>query len=404
MRAFVYYVVCWSTIAILVPNGWWWVPVLALLTTAPIIVFYARRGWGNYPTAAFRLFIVRPVLYVQAMLPLVSAAGIIGLALGAVFGEPVLGGRIGAGVVFGLLLVLFGLGYIGSKRLVTRDVRVTVPGLPAEFAGLTVAQISDLHVGPQTSQAFLRRIADTISAMNPDLVAITGDLIDDRSEDVPAFVSGLGSLRAPLGVYVIAGNHDIYAGWAEVERSLRERLNARILVNETQVIQRGSARLAIAGTGDPAGRRALRGAPNLSVAPDVDKTLAGVPAGVTTIALAHNPALWPGLAERGVALTLSGHTHWGQFAIPQLGWSLASPFQARAMGVHRDGSSMLYIHPGTGYWGLPFRLGAQPEVTRITLEPGEEPAIEMAPARSATRCGARQRRQRSAPRREPATA
>jgi uncharacterized protein len=399
MRAFLYYVLSWSTIALLVPGAWWLlVLALALFTTAPILVFYARRGWGSYPTAAFRLFVVRPVLYVQAALPLVSLAAVIGLIIGAIVGEPIAGGRIAASMMFGVLVILFALGYIGSKRLVMRDVRVTVPGLPAEFANLTIAQISDLHVGPQTSQAFLRRIARTIDELNPDLIAITGDLVDDRAEDVGAFATGLAALHAPLGVYAIPGNHDIYAGWPDVERSLRSRFPAAVLVNEAHVLSKGGARLAVVGTGDPAGRRTG------SAAPDIDRALANVPSGVTAIALAHNPALWPALAKRGVALTLSGHTHWGQFAIPRLGWSLASPFQARAMGVHRDGQSMLYIHPGTGYWGLPFRIGAEPEVTRITLTPGDEPAITMAPARSARPCGARRRQQQSAPRPEPATA
>jgi uncharacterized protein len=394
MRALVYYVLCWSTIAILVPGQRWWVLAVAVATTWPIVLFYARRGWRRYPTAAFRLFVVRPVLYVQLALPFVSVAGFLGLCVGAIVGAPLAGGRIAAGVVLGVLALLFAAGYVGSKRLVVRDVTVTVPGLSAELAGLTIAQISDLHVGPQTSQAFLQQIARTVAGFSPDLIAITGDLVDDRAEDVAAFAEGLGALRAPLGVYVIPGNHDIYAGWEEVERSLRSRTNATILVNVSHVI----GRLAIVGTGDPAGRRVGSGAP------DIDKALGGVPEGVTVIALAHNPTLWPALAERGVSLTLSGHTHWGQFAIPQIGWSLASPFQARAMGVHKDGQSMLYIHPGTGYWGLPFRLGAQPEVTRIILVPGDAAAIAMGPARPATPCGAERRRQRSAPHQEPAPA
>jgi uncharacterized protein len=397
MRALVYYILCWSTIAILVPGQRWWVLAVAVATTSPIVLFYRRRGWRRYPTAAFRLFVVRPVLYVQLALPLVSGAGLLGLGVGAIAGAPLAGGRIAAGIVAGLLVLLFAAGYVGSKRLVVRDVGVTVPGLPAELAGLTIAQISDLHVGPQTSQAFLQQIAQTVAGLSPDVIAITGDLVDDRAEDAAAFADGLGALRSPLGVYLIPGNHDIYAGWAEVERSLRSRFPAAVLVNASHMIQRGSARLAIVGTGDPAGRRAGNGAP------DIEKALRDVPVGTTVVALAHNPTLWPALAERGVSLTLSGHTHWGQFAIPQLGWSLASPFQTRAMGVHKDGQSMLYIHPGTGYWGLPFRLGAQPEVTRITLVPGEA-AIAMGPARSATPCGAERRQQRSAPHQEPAPA
>jgi predicted MPP superfamily phosphohydrolase len=400
LRVLVYYFLCWSTIALLVPGGQWWVLALALLTTAPLVVFFARRGWRRYPTAAFRLFVVRPVLYVQLTLPLVSLAGIVGAGLGALFGSPLIGGRIAAAIVLGVLLLLFAFGYVGSKLLVVRDVRVTVPGLPTEFDGLTIAQISDLHVGPQTSQAFLRRIARTVAGIGADVIAITGDLVDDRSEDVGAFVTGLGALRAPLGVYVIPGNHDIYAGWTDVERALRSRPETNVLVNASKIIERGAAKLAIVGTGDPAGRRGGVGAP---AAPDIDRALAGVPAGATVVALAHNPALWPALAAKGVDLTLSGHTHWGQFAIPRFGWSLASPFQARAMGAHRDGDRMLYIHPGTGYWGLPFRLGAQPEVTRITLAKGSEANITMAPAR-ATSCGAEPPRQRSAPRQEPSPA
>jgi len=91
--------------------------------------------------------------------------------------------------------------------------------------------------------------------------------------------------------------------------------------------------------------------------------------------LAHNPALWPAIARRGASLTLSGHTHHGQFSIPRLGWSLASPFLEHAMGVHRLGGSLLYIHPGTNYWGIPFRIGALPEVTVLTLRQAQESDI-----------------------------
>jgi predicted MPP superfamily phosphohydrolase len=95
-----------------------------------------------------------------------------------------------------------------------------------------------------------------------------------------------------------------------------------------------------------------------------------VPPGAFAIVLAHNPALWPELAARGVPLTLSGHTHYGQLAIPRLGWSLASPFLEHAMGVHTRNGSTLYINPGTNYWGIPVRIGTPPEVTVLTLHRG----------------------------------
>jgi uncharacterized protein len=374
VRAALYYLLCWSVIGWVVPAtiaGRWIVLVLAVATTAPLVAFIVRGGWRAYPTAAFRLLVIRPILYTQLLLPLVAGGSLLGLAVGTVLGHGVDGGRLGAEIVLGVMGVLLTIGYIGSARLVRRPVNVTVPGLPAPWEGVRIAQISDLHVGPHTPRRFLARIADTIAALKPDLIAITGDLVDDRAEDVVHFAAAVGGLQAPLGVYLIPGNHDVYAGWEDVEPQLRAMLpNATLLVNDARILTRGGASIAVAGTGDPAGRLGPAG-----VAPDIDLALSAVPPGTTTIALAHNPALWPALAKRGVALTLSGHTHWGQFALPRLGWSLASPFLARAMGAHSEGDSMLYINPGTGYWGVPFRIGAGPEITVITLRRGAPAAI-----------------------------
>jgi predicted MPP superfamily phosphohydrolase len=374
LRAALYYLLCWSVIAGLVPSSGasrWAVLGLAVATTAPLVAFIVQGGWIAYPTAAFRLFVVRPVLYTQLLLPLVAGAGLLGLLVGTPFGVAVTAGRIAALAVLGLMVTLLAAGYMGSARLVRREVEVTVPGLPAAWSGLRIAQISDLHVGPHSSRRFLARVVDAVAGLHPDLIAVTGDLVDDRAEDVAHFAAGVRALRAPLGVYLIPGNHDVYAGWDEVERRLRESLpEATLLVNDARVLTRDGESVAIVGTGDPAGRRGAGRA-----APDIDRALRAVPANTTVVALAHNPALWPALAERGVALTLSGHTHWGQFALPRWGWSLASPFLARAMGAHADGDALLYINPGTGYWGLPFRIGATPEVTLVTLRPGPRAAI-----------------------------
>jgi|GEM_PF-292425 len=396
VRVLLYVVVCWSMIALIwppsIPGGRWWVALLAILATLPPILFVRGGGWRHYPTAPFRLFVVRPVLYMQAALPLVAGAALLGLLVGAPFRAPLLGGRIAAATVLTLIALLAIVGYIGTRRLVVRRVDATIPSLPTEFDGLRIAQLSDLHIGPQTSRRFLARVVRTTERLAPDLIAVTGDLIDDRVEDVDAFAAGMRGLDAPLGVFLIPGNHDVYAGWQGVAARLAETVPATILVNEGQILSRGGARLALVGTGDPAGRG------DGDVAPDIARTLGGVPPGVPVIALAHNPALWPALAERGVALTLSGHTHWGQFALPQLGWSLASLFLARAMGVHESDGALLYIHPGTGYWGIPFRVGARPEVALVTLHTGPTAAIAMSEARPATTAESAARHPRSAPR------
>ena len=365
--------------------GWtwysFWIVLGALVFTVTLLsTFIRHRGWPFYPDARFRLFAVRPFWYLQLMLPIVATAGFLGIFFGALFVfitdtssmTPLDAGRASALAAFtGFGLFLFA-GYLGSRRLRVRTVTVLLPSLPSSFDGFRIAQISDLHVGPHLSKSFLRRVASATGSLNADLVAVTGDLIDDRHEDVAEYERWFGSLRAPAGVYAVPGNHDIYAGWPQVEAALRKIGGLNVLVNESRLITRGADSIAIAGTGDPA---ALRRAPfNVDAgdaAPDIARTLHSVPPGVTTIALAHNPALWPELASRGVALTLSGHTHWGQFALPRLAWSAASPFLRHAMGTYHENNSMLYIHPGTGYWGLPFRLGAYAEVACIVLRRGE---------------------------------
>ena len=367
LRLVLYLFAAWGTLGVLVtglfPGSLAALVILALYTTLPLIAFVRWRGWPFYPGKAFRLLVVRPFWYAQLMLPVVSAAGLLGLLGGAPFGHALAAGQFAAATALALLAATLGAGYLGAGHLVVRRVDVEVPGLASEFDGLRIAQLSDLHVGPHTSRRFLGRIVEATRALSPDLIAVTGDLVDDRAEDVASYAKAMGSLTAPLGVYMIPGNHDVYAGWEDVERALHAADLGTVLVNDARVLRRGSAAIAVVGTGDPAG-----GPHGTSrYAPDVERALARVPEGATVIAFAHNPSLWPSLAARGVALTLSGHTHWGQFAVPGLSWSLASPFLELAMGAHVDRDALLYISPGTGYWGIPFRLGASPEVTLVTL-------------------------------------
>ena len=348
-------------------------------STIPLVLYIRWRGWPFYPTAAFRLFVVRPILYANLMLPLVATAALLGLIGGALAGNPLGVARVVAAAVAAVIGVVLLAGYFGSKRLVVRHVDIDVPGLDPAFDNLRIVQLSDLHVGPHTSRRFLERVVASTKALAPDLIAVTGDLIDDRAEDVAIYAKMLGALEAPLGVFMIPGNHDVYAGWDDVERRLRTAKLGTVLVNDTHIVHRGRAAIALVGTGDPAGGR--RGTSR--AAPDIERALARVPAHATVVAFAHNPALWPALASRGVTLTLSGHTHWGQLALPRLGWSMASPFLQYAMGAHLERDSMLYISPGTGYWGIPFRIGASHEVTLVTLRRADSAAARVHPPRAA---------------------
>lgn len=365
---------CWLVIggllAPVTPGGGWTILAAMLLTTAPLAVFLLSRSSRRYPGAAFRLFVMRPFWYVQLLLPLLAAGGIIGVLGGALVGSPGGGGRVALAIVGALFATGALAGLVGSRRLVVKRLSAVHPDLPSDLDGLRLVQLSDLHVGPHTSRRHLARVARAVAWERPDLIAVTGDLVDDHAPDVDHYAAALGNLSAPLGVYAIPGNHDVYAGWPEV-RSRLARLPLTVLVNESRTVPVRGAALTIVGTGDPAGRGNVAS----GAAPDLDAALRDVPAGSFVVALAHNPALWPALAERRVPITLSGHTHWGQFALPRLGWSLASPFLEHAMGAHEREGSLLYIQPGTNYWGIPFRLGTPPEVTVVTLRRGDRAGI-----------------------------
>lgn len=391
-RFLIYLLAAWTT---LVAIAWGAVPgspllgpllvvAVALYVTLPLFAFVAGGfGWRRYPTALFRLWVVRPVLYGQLVLPVVAGAGMLGLLVGAVLGHPRAGGQIAAATALLVCVAVLIAGWMGSRSLVVREVEARVPSLPDAFDGFRIAQVSDLHLGPQTSRCFLDDVTGAVRKLAPDLVVVTGDLIDDRAEDTALFANWLETLGSPShGVYLIPGNHDVYAGWGAVHEALQRHSRAHVLVNDSQIVMRGGAALAVIGLGDPAaGGRA--GRTGSSAAPDVNRAFMAVPRGVPVVAFAHNPALWPAIAKRGAALTLSGHTHWGQFALPRIGWSLATPFIQHAMGAYQEGDALLYVHPGTGFWGIPFRLGAFPEVAIITLRKDASAGITMGTARAA---------------------
>jgi predicted MPP superfamily phosphohydrolase len=360
---------CWlivgASVAPLLPGGGWTATAAwAVLTVLPIALFIVARSRGWYPGGLVRLFVFRPLWYAQLFILPLAVAEVLGWIAGLPFAHAAAAGR-GAVLAAACLVAALSLaGYAGSRRLEVRRFTALVPDLPPAARGLTVAQISDLHVGPQTSRRHLTRVLRAVLEERPELIAVTGDLVDDFPQDTAYYARSLGALAAPLGVFAVPGNHEVYSDWVELRPRL-EALPLTLLVNRSVRVARRGGHFVVAGTGDPAA------GPGADVAPDVDRALEGASQGEFVLALAHNPALWPALAARGVGLTLSGHTHWGQLAFPRLGWSLASPFLELAMGAHVRDGSILYIHPGTNYWGIPFRLGHAAQVAIITLRAGE---------------------------------
>lgn len=257
-----------------------------------------------------------------------------------------------------LALAVTLLGFLNARRTAA-VVRVNVPieGLPAALQGFTVAQISDIHVGPTIKQRYLRRIVDKVNALDADVVAITGDLVDGKVSELAAQVAPLAGLKSRHGTYFVTGNHEYYSGAQPWIDELR-RLGLTVLLNEHVVIQHAGAPLVLAGVTDysaghydPAHRS------------DPQAALRGAPAGLRVL-LAHQPRSAAAAAQAGFDLQLSGHTHGGQFWPWNLFVRFQQPFTA---GLNRLNKLWVYTSRGTGYWGPPKRFGAPSEITELRL-------------------------------------
>jgi predicted MPP superfamily phosphohydrolase len=258
------------------------------------------------------------------------------------------------------LLALAGsaLGLVGARRTArVREVEIPIAGLPAALQGFTIAQITDVHVGPTVKAAYVQAIVDTINRLDADAVAITGDLVDGRVADLRQDVAPLAGLRSRHGTFFVTGNHEYYSGAREWTALLRS-MGLRVLANEHVLLEHRGAQLVMAGVTD-------FGAHHFEAAQRSDPraALAGSPPGAALrVLLAHQPRSAPAAVEAGFDVQLSGHTHGGQFWPFNLFVPLQQPFTA---GLHRLGRLWVYTSRGTGYWGPPLRLGAPSEITRL---------------------------------------
>jgi predicted MPP superfamily phosphohydrolase len=232
-----------------------------------------------------------------------------------------------------------------------KELEIKLRGLPRELAGFKLVQISDVHVGPLLRKDWLAHVVERVRGLSPDLVAITGDLVDGSVNELRDQVAPLATLRPPRGVFFVTGNHEYYSGVEDWYAHLPS-LGVRPLRNERVEVAPG---LELAGIEDPTG------------SPDLPRALAGRDPAKALVLLAHQPRQFAEAARHEVPLTLSGHTHGGQ--IWPFSWlvALAQPYLA---GLHRRGASQLYVSRGTGFWGPPMRIGAPAEITLLKLMPG----------------------------------
>ena len=264
------------------------------------------------------------------------------------------------GIAVPLLALAFtAIGYFNARRPArVKRVRIALPGLPPGLEGLRIVQISDIHVGPTIKQAYLQKIVDRVNALEPDVVAITGDLVDGSVPELQAHVAPLAQLRARHGVYFVTGNHEYYSGVHGWVQEL-QRLGIRVLHNEHVVLRHGGAALVLAGVPDFTGHHF-----DPAHGSDPAQALRGAPADAPRVLLAHQPRTAPAAAQAGFDLQISGHTHGGQF----LPWTFFVPLQQPyTAGLHKLGRLQVYVSRGTGYWGPPKRLGAPSEIAELRL-------------------------------------
>jgi predicted MPP superfamily phosphohydrolase len=239
-----------------------------------------------------------------------------------------------------------------------KRVDLPYPGLPRGLEGFRIVQISDLHIGGIINRAYVERVVRTANGLQPDIVALTGDIADGDARGMRPAAEPLADLTPRGRVYYVSGNHEYYWNiqeWSEVFSSL----GARILTNESVILDFGGAKLQISGVPDKMSAELGIGKPDLLAA------IRAVERSDFKILLSHRPGIAKHAAKAGFDLQLSGHTHGGQF----FPWTLV----VRAVhefheGLRRVGSMWIYVSHGTGTWGPPLRLGTTPEVTLLTLK------------------------------------
>ncbi len=349
--------------------------LLLLFALIPLTFFFGRRA-----SSRTILFIVWPgyiwlgtlfLLFVAALASDVLRGG---LELGEWFAgmapespeQSLARARLQAAVAAGAAGLAFVASLIGGRKLSVKRVAVQLSRLPMALHGTTIVQLSDVHIGPTRGRHFLERVVEAVNALEPDVIAITGDLVDGSVTRLAHEVAPLANLKARHGVYFVTGNHEYYSG-AEPWCAYLTQLGLRVLRNERVRIGEGDDSYDLAGIDDLAGRQFGPGQ-----GADLDLALLGRDASRELVLLAHQPRVVHDAERAGVGLQLSGHTHGGQIWPFHFLVRLQQPVNS---GLARFGRSLLYVSNGTGYWGPPMRLGSPAEITELTLQaamPGAE--------------------------------
>ncbi|WP_459465314.1 metallophosphoesterase [Rhizobium sp. No.120] len=249
--------------------------------------------------------------------------------------------------------------YFARRRATVKTIDIPIAKLDTGLEGFTIVQISDIHVGPTIKRRYVEKIVSAVNDLHPDLIALTGDLVDGSVEELAKDVRPIGQLSARHGTFFVTGNHEYYSGadsWIDEVR----RLGLKVLMNQHVVIDHNGTRALVAGVTD-----FEAGSFDKAHESDPEKAIRGAPRDIAfRLLLAHQPRSATAAVKAGFTLQLSGHTHGGQF----LPWHLLIRLQQPVVyGLAKLDDLWVYTSRGTGYWGPPIRLGAPSEITRLRL-------------------------------------
>ena len=348
----------------------WWLPTLGMIAYTMVFVFDRQFAPSDIKILNVYLFLVGLLITPKCLFALCSA---IGWGVKKMIRRKANYGNI-VGVVMVVLnwYVLFYGSFVGFDQITVREMTYESAELPESFDGYRIVQFSDAHVGTYIGgrEHLLSAVVDTINAQSPDMVVFAGDLQNREPQEIHPFVDVLGGIKAKDGVFSVIGNHD-YADYIEATpdikaeneketRELERKMGWRLLVNEHEVVRRGTDSIVIAGLdNDGDGKKfPQRG--------DVRKALEGVSDSAFVVMAEHDPTCWRRkiLPESRAQLTLSGHTHAMQFMIGN--WSPASFVYKEWGGLFSEGTRALIVSTGIGGF-IPFRFGVPGEIVVITM-------------------------------------
>lgn len=361
VTGFLYFYLSFTLFGPLLSSSWRIVGFLILLGMFGSILWLPLVYWqrDRDETTRFELLLQWMAFCFMGILSFVFVLSLLRDFLSLV-GVAHLRGRWGTLTILKGSLLLFSLGFLNARhKIKVKRVEVYLPQLPESLQGLKIVQITDLHVGPTIKKEFVEKVVEKANSCEPDLIVLTGDLVDGSVAELSADVEPLSRLKSKYGTYYVTGNHEYYwdpLPWIEKFKSL----GMIPLLNRHLLLPIGEAQLLLAGVPDPAALSLGLEGPDFSCFSEKEFSQASL-----KILLCHQPKFAKKAEKSGFDLQISGHTHGGQF----FPWTLVVRWVHQfPNGLYRLKKMAIYVSSGTGYWGPPVRLGAPSEVTLLVLD------------------------------------